>query len=173
MVTFVERVNDDEQFITKSTSEFTAKFTWTIWGNIHSFLLPSVSRTVSPVVSQTIAATPLLLSIKMAYHSPKQALEGRGVSQKKLPFEAYRGIGAVVRSLPQTPHTSKKSFQKRFDAEACRIAPSQSNERRRVQRKWVQPENGIFTESLACTRQNPSCRVRFVQLRSVYRVMLA
>ena len=50
-----------------------------------------------PVASQTIAATPPLLSIKMAYRSPKRDLR-RGVSQKKLASEAYRAIGGVARN---------------------------------------------------------------------------
>ena len=42
-----------------------------------------------PVVSQTIAAAPPLLSIEVAYRKPKTDLT-RGVSQKKLASEAYR-----------------------------------------------------------------------------------
>ena len=47
----------------------------------------------------------------------------------------------------------------------ARIVPSrkvgvpeqfQSKERGRVQRKWVQPENVIFAQNLACSRQNPA-----------------
>ena len=54
-------------------------------------------RTAFPVVSQTIAATPPLLSVKMAYCNPKTGL-GRRVSQKKLASEAYRTIGDVARN---------------------------------------------------------------------------
>ena len=50
-----------------------------------------------PVVSQTIAATPPLLSVKMADRSPKTGLGG-GVSQQKLASEAYRAIGGVARN---------------------------------------------------------------------------
>ena len=50
-----------------------------------------------PVVSQTIAATPPLLSLKMAYRNPKTGLT-RGVSQKKLASEAYRAIGGIARN---------------------------------------------------------------------------
>ena len=51
--------------------------------------------TVFPVVSQTIAATPpQLLSVKMAYRSPKTGFGGEGGSQKKLATEAYRAKGA-------------------------------------------------------------------------------
>ena len=50
-----------------------------------------------PVVSQTIAATPQLLSVKMAYRSPKTDLT-RGISQKKLASEAYRAVGGVARN---------------------------------------------------------------------------
>ena len=49
-------------------------------------------RTMFPVVSQTIAATPALLSFKMAYRNPKTGLTG-GVSQTKLASAAYRAIG--------------------------------------------------------------------------------
>ena len=52
---------------------------------------------VFSVVPQTIAATPPLLSLKMAYRSPKTGLT-RGVSQKKLAPEAYRAIGGVTRN---------------------------------------------------------------------------
>ena len=45
------------------------------------------------VVSQTIAATPPLLSLQMARRSPKTG-QTRGVSQTKLASEAYRAIGA-------------------------------------------------------------------------------
>ena len=39
ILSFMERVkNDDEKFMKKSTPEFTAKFTGTIWGKIHSFV---------------------------------------------------------------------------------------------------------------------------------------
>ena len=50
-----------------------------------------------PVVSQTIAATPRLLSLQVAYRSPKTGLT-RGVSQKTLASEAYRAIGAIARN---------------------------------------------------------------------------
>ena len=46
-----------------------------------------------PVLSQSIAATPPLLSVKMAYRNPKTDLTIKGVSQKKLASEAYRAIG--------------------------------------------------------------------------------
>ena len=49
-------------------------------------------RTVFPVVSQTIAATPPRLSSKMADRKPKTGLT-RGVSQQRLASEAYRAIG--------------------------------------------------------------------------------
>ena len=49
-----------------------------------------------PVVWQTIAATPPLLSVKMAYRKPKTGL-GCGVSQQKLASEAYRAIWGVTR----------------------------------------------------------------------------
>ena len=49
------------------------------------------------VVSQTIAATPPLLSVKVAYRGPKTGLT-RGVSQKKLAPENYRVIGGVARN---------------------------------------------------------------------------
>ena len=54
-------------------------------------------RTVFPVVSQTIAATPPLRVHKIAYRSPKTDLT-RGVSQKNLASEAYRAIGGVARN---------------------------------------------------------------------------
>ena len=54
-------------------------------------------RTVLPVVSQTIAATPSLLSVKAAYCNPKTGLT-RGVSQKKVAPEAYRAKGGVERN---------------------------------------------------------------------------
>ena len=54
-------------------------------------------RTVFPVVSQTIAATPPLLSLQMANRNPKTDLT-RGVSQRKLASEAYRAIGGVARN---------------------------------------------------------------------------
>ena len=54
-------------------------------------------RTVVPVVSQTIAATAPLLSVKMADRSPKTDLT-RGAWQKKLASEAYRAIGGVARN---------------------------------------------------------------------------
>ena len=47
------------------------------------------------VVSQTIAATPPLLSIKLAYRSPKTGLGGGGIAGK-LAFEAYRAIGGIA-----------------------------------------------------------------------------
>ena len=47
---------------------------------------------VFSVVSQTLAATPLLLSVKMAYRNPRQALE-RGHCRKKFTSEAYRDMG--------------------------------------------------------------------------------
>ena len=49
------------------------------------------------VVSQTIAATPPLLSFHMADRNPKTGLT-RGVSQTKLASEAYRAIGGVARN---------------------------------------------------------------------------
>ena len=49
------------------------------------------------MVSQTIAATPPLLSFEKAYRNPKTGLT-RGVSQKKLASEAYRAIGGVARN---------------------------------------------------------------------------
>ena len=54
---------------------------------------------VTPIVaSQTIAATPPLLSlIKMDCRSPKTGL-GRRVSQKKLASEAYYAMGAVAQN---------------------------------------------------------------------------
>ena len=45
--------------------------------------------------SQTIAATPQLLSIETAYRSPKTGLGGR-VSQKRLASEAYRVLGGIA-----------------------------------------------------------------------------
>ena len=53
------------------------------------------------VVSQTIAATSPLLSLKMAYRSPKTGLT-REASQKKLASEAYRAIAWETNS--QTIH---------------------------------------------------------------------
>ena len=50
-----------------------------------------------PVVSQAIAATPPLLSVKMAYRNLKAGL-GRRVSQKKLASEAYCAAGGVARN---------------------------------------------------------------------------
>ena len=50
-----------------------------------------------PVVLQTIAATPPLVSLKMAYRNLKTDLT-RGASQKKLASEAYRAIGGVARN---------------------------------------------------------------------------
>ena len=46
-------------------------------------------------VSQTIAATPPLLSVYVAHRSPKAELGGR-VSQKKLAPKAYRAIGGIA-----------------------------------------------------------------------------
>ena len=54
--------------------------------------VPIPSRTVFPVVSQTIAATPPLLSLKMAYRNPKTSL-GRMAS---LASGAYRAAGGVA-----------------------------------------------------------------------------
>ena len=54
-------------------------------------------RTVFSVVSRTIAATPTFLSVKMAYRNPKTGLT-RGLSQKKLAYEAYRAIGGEARN---------------------------------------------------------------------------
>ena len=45
------------------------------------------------MVSQTIAATPPLLSVKMAYCSPK-----KGVLQKRLASQAYRATRGVARN---------------------------------------------------------------------------
>ena len=61
------------------------------------FRLSRPCRTVFHVVSQTIAATPPLLSIKMVYRNPKTGL-GRRASQKKLSSEAYCAIGGVARN---------------------------------------------------------------------------
>ena len=53
-------------------------------------------HTVFSVVSQTIAAAPPLLSVRMAYRNPKTGLN-RGVSsQKKLASEACRAIGGIA-----------------------------------------------------------------------------
>ena len=49
-----------------------------------------------PVVSQTIAATPPLLSVKMAYFGPKTGLT-RG-HRRKFASEAYGAIGGVTRN---------------------------------------------------------------------------
>ena len=49
------------------------------------------------VVSQPIAATHPLFSVRMAYRNLKTDLT-RGVSQKKLASEAYRPIGGVARN---------------------------------------------------------------------------
>ena len=46
---------------------------------------------LSHCVSQTIAATPRLLSVKVVYRNPKRDL-ARGASQKKLASEAYRAM---------------------------------------------------------------------------------
>ena len=54
-------------------------------------------RTVFPVVSQTIAAAPPLLAVRVAYRSPKTDLK-REVSQQKLASEAYRAIEGVARN---------------------------------------------------------------------------
>ena len=56
-----------------------------------------VAIPLSHCVSCAIAATPSLLSLKMAYRSPKTGLTRR-VSQKKLASEAYRAIGGVARN---------------------------------------------------------------------------
>ena len=50
-----------------------------------------------PVVSQTVTATPPLLSVKMADRNPKAGL-GVERSQKKLASEAYRAMGGVARN---------------------------------------------------------------------------
>ena len=57
----------------------------------------SPCRTVFSVVSQTIAGTPPLLSVKMAYRKPKTGFGGE-VSQKKLVPgpEDYRDIGGIA-----------------------------------------------------------------------------
>ena len=52
---------------------------------------------VFSVVSQTIAATPPLHSLKMAYRNPKTGLT-RGVSQEQLASEGYRAVGGVARN---------------------------------------------------------------------------
>ena len=49
------------------------------------------------MVSQTIAATPPLLSVKVAYRRPKTG-PTRGASQKQLASEAYRATGGVARN---------------------------------------------------------------------------
>ena len=54
---------------------------------------------VFAAVSHTIAATPPLLSVIMAYRNPKTGLQvGGGVSQDKLAFEAYRATGGIARN---------------------------------------------------------------------------
>ena len=67
-----------------------------------------------PVVSQTIAAIPPLLSVTMAYRGPKTDLT-RGVSQKKLASEAYRaGRGAsheIVSPIAQSWDTNQKFWK--------------------------------------------------------------
>ena len=63
------------------------------------------------MVSQTIAATPPLLPVKMAYRSPKTDLT-RGVSQKKLASEAHR--------LSGLPNANAKS--QRFNYATSQIA---------------------------------------------------
>ena len=50
-----------------------------------------------PVVSQTITATPPLLSVKVAYRNPKTGL-ARRASQKKLASEANRATRGVARN---------------------------------------------------------------------------
>ena len=57
-------------------------------------------RTVFPVALQTIAATPPLLSVKMAYRGLKSQKTDltRGASQQRLASEAYRAIGGVARN---------------------------------------------------------------------------
>ena len=63
-----------------------------------------------PVVSQTIAATPTLLSLTVAYRIPKTGLT-RGASQKKLASAAYRAIGGVARnSNRQSRYSGTLSF---------------------------------------------------------------
>ena len=52
-------------------------------------------RTAFCVVSQTIAARPPPLPLKMAYCNPKTGF-GRGASQKKLASQAYPAIGCVA-----------------------------------------------------------------------------
>ena len=58
------------------------------------------------VVSQTIAATPSLLSIRMAYHNPKTGLNWRGriAEIDKLASEAYRAFGASHEISPIVGH---------------------------------------------------------------------
>ena len=56
-----------------------------------------LSHCVAAVVSQAIAATPPLLSVKMAYRSPKTDLTRR-ISQKKLASEAYGAIGGIAQN---------------------------------------------------------------------------
>ena len=51
--------------------------------------------TVFSVVSQTIAATPPLLSVKVAYRNPKDR-PWRGLSREKLASEAYRAVGSIT-----------------------------------------------------------------------------
>ena len=50
-----------------------------------------------PMVSQTIAAAPPLLSFKSGLSQSKDR-PNKGVSQKKLASEAYRTIGGVARN---------------------------------------------------------------------------
>ena len=81
--------------ITNLTSSPTTRIRWKIirrWGLSDPTEIPPQypCRTVFPVVSQTIAATPPLLSLKMAYRNQKTGLT-RGVSQ--LASEAYRATG--------------------------------------------------------------------------------
>ena len=60
-------------------------------------------RTVFSVVSQTIAAAPPLLSVKVAYRSPKTGLEW-GVSQKKL---APEDVMDASLPIPEPPNPRK------------------------------------------------------------------
>ena len=59
-------------------------------------------RTIFSVISQTIAATPPLLSLlKMAYRNPKTGLgPWRGRIAEKLPSEAYAIGGIACNSTP-------------------------------------------------------------------------
>ena len=60
------------------------------------FLVRKGPLGVFPVISQTIAATPSLLSLKVAYRNPKTGL-ARGYRRKKqLASEAYRAIGGIA-----------------------------------------------------------------------------